>query len=146
MTHKDQRVFKIASIPGDGIGTEITSAARTVLEKLSRSIGTFAFEFETYDWSSENYDKRGYYMPNDGLEQLKKSDAIFFGAVGWPCRSLSLISCTNVYKKASRERENSLTPWHFVIIKSSADWMPRSLKLCRTISLFGASYCPLENM
>ena len=87
MSPYNQRVFKIASIPGDGIGIEITTAAQTVLQKLASSVGTFSFEFETYDWSSENYGKRGYYMPQDGLEQLRKSDAIFFGAVGWPCRS-----------------------------------------------------------
>ena len=80
------RTFKIASIPGDGIGIEITKAAIRVLDTLSSvSDQAFAFEYEHLDYSSENYSKRGYYMPQDGIERLKKSDAIYFGAVGWPC-------------------------------------------------------------
>lgn len=94
-----RRILQIASIPGDGIGTEISTAAHTVLEKLASSIGTFSFEFEIYDWSSENYERRGYYMPKDGLEQLKRSDAIFFGAVGWPSRSrISPVSASKRWK------------------------------------------------
>lgn len=76
--------FKIASIPGDGIGTEITEAAIQVLNTLSAVVGGFELEFEELDWSSENYKKRGWYTPPDGFEQLKKYDAIYFGAVGWP--------------------------------------------------------------
>ncbi|KAF2232555.1 tartrate dehydrogenase/decarboxylase [Viridothelium virens] len=82
--HDSKRVFKIASIPGDGIGTEITSAAIEVLQKLAFIEGKFSFEFNHFDWSSENYVKRGWYMPEDGMDQLKKNDAIYFGAVGWP--------------------------------------------------------------
>ena len=81
-------VFKIASIPGDGIGTEITSAAIEVLQKLSFLDGRFSFEFNHFDWSSENYVKRGWYMPTDGMDQLKKNDAIYFGAVGWPSKPI----------------------------------------------------------
>ncbi|KAF7329965.1 Tartrate dehydrogenase/decarboxylase [Mycena kentingensis (nom. inval.)] len=78
------RTFKIASIPGDGIGVDITEAAVQVLEKLSSTFGTFKFEFDTLDWSSKNYKQRGYYAPAGGVEGLKKYDAIYFGAVGWP--------------------------------------------------------------
>jgi len=76
--------FRIACIPGDGIGTEITSAAIQVLTKLQDTVGTFKLDFVNFDWSSKNYLQRGWYMPADGLEQLKKHDAIYFGAVGWP--------------------------------------------------------------
>lgn len=78
------KTYKIASIPGDGIGVEITEAAEKVLTKLASVVGTFTFEFETYDWSSEKYLQRGWYMPEDGMQQLAKHDAIYFGAVGWP--------------------------------------------------------------
>ena len=82
------KTFQIASIPGDGIGTEITTAAILVLDTLSAaSHGAFQFSYDHLDYSSENYSKRGYYMPPDGIERLKKADAIFFGAVGWPCTS-----------------------------------------------------------
>ncbi|GME47888.1 Tartrate dehydrogenase decarboxylase [Neofusicoccum parvum] len=79
-----ERLFRIASIPGDGIGTEITEAAVQVLQKLAGVHGSFHFDFTEFDWSSNNYLKRGWYMPEDGLEQLKKYDAIYFGAVGSP--------------------------------------------------------------
>lgn len=79
-----ERLFKIASIPGDGIGVDITDAAIQVLQKLSETVGHFVFEFENIDWSSRTFKERGHYMPEDGLEYLKKFDAIYFGAVGWP--------------------------------------------------------------
>ncbi|KAF2744373.1 tartrate dehydrogenase [Sporormia fimetaria CBS 119925] len=78
------KTYTIASIPGDGIGVEITDAAVQVLNKLSSSLSTFSFSFHTFDWSSKQYLARGWYMPPDGLQQLKKFDAIYFGAVGWP--------------------------------------------------------------
>ncbi|KAI9669299.1 MAG: hypothetical protein M1831_000334 [Alyxoria varia] len=75
--------FKIATIPGDGIGVDVTQAATEVLEKLAsaKGRGMFHFEFEEFDWNSENYDKRGWYMPEDWMQQLKKHDAILFGAL-----------------------------------------------------------------
>lgn len=79
-----KRVFNIASIPGDGIGTEITAAAIKVLNQLATTFGTFEFDFHELDWSSKNYLARGWYMPDDGLQNLKSYDAIYFGAVGWP--------------------------------------------------------------
>jgi isocitrate/isopropylmalate dehydrogenase len=81
-----RKVYSIASIPGDGIGVDITDAAVQVLTTLSRTLNTFEFDFKTFDWSSKNYLERGWYMPPDGIEQLKKYDAIYFGAVGWPGR------------------------------------------------------------
>ncbi|TKX21200.1 homoisocitrate dehydrogenase-2 [Elsinoe australis] len=78
------QTYKIAAIPGDGIGVEITEAARQVLDKLSSVVGTFNFEWTTFDWSSKAYLERGWYMPEDYKERLNKHDAIYFGAVGWP--------------------------------------------------------------
>ncbi|KAF2736755.1 tartrate dehydrogenase [Polyplosphaeria fusca] len=78
------RIYQIASIPGDGIGVDITEAAVQVLNTLSATLRTFQFDFKTFDWSSDKYLERGWYMEPDGLEQLKKHDAIYFGAVGSP--------------------------------------------------------------
>ncbi|KAF7194487.1 putative tartrate dehydrogenase/decarboxylase TtuC' [Pseudocercospora fuligena] len=78
------KTYNIASIPGDGIGTEITEAAEQVLHKLAQTVETFTFNFTTFDWSSKAYLERGWYMPEDGMQQLAKHDAIYFGAVGWP--------------------------------------------------------------
>ena len=73
--------YRIAAIPGDGIGNEVIPAGIEVLQKLTDG---FRLEFERFDWSSERYKKTGAYIPEGGLERLKKFDAIFFGAVGAP--------------------------------------------------------------
>ena len=74
--------YRIASIPADGIGPEVVSAGLTVLQHLSKTLGTFTFESTHIDWSSDYYLKHGAYIPTDGLEQLRKFNAILFGAVG----------------------------------------------------------------
>ncbi|KAI1864645.1 hypothetical protein JX265_008369 [Neoarthrinium moseri] len=76
--------YSIASIPADGIGPEVVNAAISVLKALSETLGTFDIEFKHYDWSSETYKKTGKYIPDGGLESLRKHDAILFGAVGAP--------------------------------------------------------------
>lgn len=77
------RPYDIATIPGDGIGVELTQATIQVLERLGSTSG-ISFNFGHFDWSSATYKERGWYMPPDGISSLKKYDAIFFGAVGWP--------------------------------------------------------------
>ncbi|MEL6924217.1 MAG: isocitrate/isopropylmalate family dehydrogenase, partial [Bacteroidota bacterium] len=76
-------MYKIAAINGDGIGHEIVPAALTVLEKTAELHG-FELEVESFDWGAGYYQKHGDFMPADGLETLKKFDAILFGAVGLP--------------------------------------------------------------
>ncbi|KAL1995976.1 hypothetical protein VTN49DRAFT_511 [Thermomyces lanuginosus] len=76
--------YRIASIPGDGIGPEVISAGITVLQKLASTLNTFDIDFENFDWSSDYYKKHGRYIPEGGLEKLKQFDAILFGAVGAP--------------------------------------------------------------
>ena len=75
--------YKIAVIPGDGIGVEVVSSALEVLSHVS-SNKDFEFEFTNFDWSSEYYFKNGVMMPEDGIEKLSNFDAIFLGAVGHP--------------------------------------------------------------
>jgi len=75
------QTYRIAAIPGDGIGTEVIPAGMEVLE---RAADGFRLEFEHFDWSSKRYQQAGRYIPEGGLEQLKGFDAIFFGAVGAP--------------------------------------------------------------
>ena len=76
--------YRIASIPADGIGPEVISAGIEVLQKLADTLGTFEFEFERIDWGSKYYREHGKYIPEGGLETLKKFDAILFGSVGAP--------------------------------------------------------------
>ncbi|KAF2185477.1 tartrate dehydrogenase [Zopfia rhizophila CBS 207.26] len=78
------RKYSIATIPADGIGPEVISAGIQVLCKVSELDGSFELEFEEYDWSSDTYKKTGKYIPDGGLDKLKKHDAILFGAVGAP--------------------------------------------------------------
>ena len=77
------KTYRIASIPGDGIGDEVIPAGVEVLRALA-SRESFGIEFQTFDWSSKRYKEKGAYIPEGGLEELKKLDAIFFGAVGAP--------------------------------------------------------------
>ncbi|WP_018775495.1 tartrate dehydrogenase [Arthrobacter sp. 131MFCol6.1] len=76
--------FSIASIPADGVGKEVVSAGRRVLDALAQnSGGKFAFEWTEFAWGCEYYAKTGQMMDPDGLDTLKDFDAIYFGAVGW---------------------------------------------------------------
>jgi tartrate dehydrogenase/decarboxylase/D-malate dehydrogenase len=78
------KTYRIASIPGDGIGIEVIAEGEKVLRDLAKKDGGFALEFAPFDWGSERYLRTGAYMPENPLEVLKKFDAIFFGAVGSP--------------------------------------------------------------
>lgn len=77
------KTYRIASIPGDGIGNEVIPAGLEVLQALSSREG-FSVETTPFDWSSERYVRTGAYIPAGGLDQLRKFDAIFFGAAGAP--------------------------------------------------------------
>ena len=74
--------FKIASIPGDGIGREVVPAAIEVLKALSEVHGGLTFDFQEFPYSCEYYLEHGEMMPADGLNRLQNFDAIFLGAVG----------------------------------------------------------------
>jgi len=76
--------YNIASIPADGIGPEVIDAGIQALNALATTMGTFKLNFTHFDWSSETYKKTGKYIPEGGLEELRKNDAILFGAVGAP--------------------------------------------------------------
>ena len=75
--------YRIATIPGDGIGKETVPEGVRVLDAIGRKHG-ISWEWTYFDWSCERYAQTGSMMPPDGLEQLKPFDAIFFGAVGFP--------------------------------------------------------------
>ena len=80
---KKLKKYKIAVIPGDGIGVEVVSSALEVLSHISKK-NDFELKFSNFDWSSEYYFKNGVMMPDDGINQLTEFDAIFLGAVGHP--------------------------------------------------------------
>ncbi len=78
------KTFKIACIPGDGIGKEVVPAGQTVLEALAARQAGFRFEFTSFDWGSDYYRQHGVMMPADGLDALRGMDAILFGSAGDP--------------------------------------------------------------
>jgi tartrate dehydrogenase/decarboxylase/D-malate dehydrogenase len=78
------KTFKIAAIPGDGIGSEVISAGVEVLEALASREEGLAFTFDEFDWGGDYYLKHGRMMPEDGREQIRNHDAILFGSAGHP--------------------------------------------------------------
>ena len=76
--------YRIATIPGDGIGKEVVPAGQRVLEALAAASGAFRFEFENFDWGGDYFRKYGVMMPDDGLDALRGKDAILFGSAGDP--------------------------------------------------------------
>ncbi len=76
------REYNIAVIPADGIGPEVIEAGQAVLDAVGTRMGDLKFHYKSFDWSSERYKTHGALMPEDGLQQLREFDAIYFGAVG----------------------------------------------------------------
>jgi len=75
--------YKIAVVPGDGIGNEIVPEGVRVLKAVAKK-HNFNLLTEYFDWGAGYYLKHGKFLPEDGLEKLKKFDAIYFGSVGLP--------------------------------------------------------------
>jgi tartrate dehydrogenase/decarboxylase/D-malate dehydrogenase len=78
------KTYRIALIPGDGIGKEVIPAGAEVLEALAAAEGGLRFAFETFGWGGDWYRTHGEMMPADGLAALRGHDAILFGSAGDP--------------------------------------------------------------
>ena len=78
------KTYKIATIPGDGIGQEVVPAGRKVLEALAATRNDLRFEFEDFGWGGDHFRAHGVMMPDDGLDALRDKDAILFGSAGDP--------------------------------------------------------------
>ncbi len=76
--------YKIAVVPGDGIGPEVMTEAVKILNRVAELDGDLSFEFTWFPWGCEYYLKTGEMMPSDGIETLSHFDAILLGAVGYP--------------------------------------------------------------
>ena len=76
--------YKLAVIPGDGVGPEVVAEGRKVLDALAADTPGLSFRYTEFPWGSDYYRETGALMPEDGLELLSPSDAILFGAVGDP--------------------------------------------------------------
>ena len=78
------QTHKIAVIAGDGIGPEVINEGVRILEEVAKLDKTFNFDFTFFPWGCDYYKETGKMMADDGIETLKKFDAIFLGAVGAP--------------------------------------------------------------
>ena len=77
------RTYNIATIPGDGIGKEVVPEGVRVLDAIGCK-HSIEFKWDIFDWSCESYTETGLMMPEDGILEIRKHDAIYLGAVGFP--------------------------------------------------------------
>lgn len=73
--------YRIAVIPGDGVGPEVATEAVQTVEVAARVYG-FGVEVDDFDWSCDRYLEVGAMMPDDALDILAGYDAIFLGCIG----------------------------------------------------------------
>ena len=78
------KTYRIAAIPGDGIGAEVVSAGVEVLQALAKRERRFQFKVDHFDWGGEYYKKNGRMMPENGRSLIRNHDAILFGSAGHP--------------------------------------------------------------
>ncbi len=76
--------YRIAVIPGDGIGQEVVPEGCRILKAAEEAIGGFRLHFDEYPWGTEYYLQHGRMMPTDALKTLEAYDAIYLGAIGMP--------------------------------------------------------------
>ena len=76
--------YKLAVIPGDGVGTEVIPEGLKVLRRVGEVTGRFDITTADYPWSCQWYLEHGTMMPADGIDRLRDSDAVYLGAVGFP--------------------------------------------------------------
>jgi tartrate dehydrogenase/decarboxylase/D-malate dehydrogenase len=79
------KTHRIAVIAGDGIGKEVMPEGLRVLDACARKFG-IQLALDTFDWSCDNYDKIGSWMPADWRDQIGGHECLFFGATGWPAK------------------------------------------------------------
>ena len=96
------KTYRIASIPGDGIGREVMPEGRRCLDTVARKFG-LRFAWDEFDWSCDYYLQHGSMMPENWKERIGRHDAIYFGAVGWPEKVPDHISLWGSLLKFRRE-------------------------------------------
>ncbi len=96
------RTHSIAVIAGDGIGKEVMPEGVRAVDAAARKFG-LTINFDHFDWSCDNYDKHGWWMPPDWKDRVAGHDCIFFGACGWPAKVLDHVSLWDSLIKFRRE-------------------------------------------
>ncbi len=130
-------VYNIAVVPGDGIGNEIVPEGLKVLQAVADKYN-FEINTENFDWGAGYYLKNGKFLPDDGLEKLKRFDAIYFGSVGLPAVDDTLPAKDYTFKVRTNFNQyvnyrpvrnyvgvqrplRSETPFDFVIIRENTE-------------------------
>ena len=117
--------YKIAAIPGDGIGKEVLPEGLKVLQAVAEKTGAFRLAVEEYPWGCEHYLEAGEVMPEDGIDILRNYDAVYFGAGGHP------------------QVPDYLSAWRFIfVIRHAFDQFVN----LRPIKLFPGVTTPLTNV
>src|SRR6202045_2221215 len=99
----EKKQYRIAVIPGDGIGKEVVPEGLRVMEAAAKKHGV-SVHFDHFDFASwDYYEKHGEMMPEDWKAQIGKHDAIYFGAVGWPAKIPDHVSLWGSLIKFRRE-------------------------------------------
>jgi len=75
--------YKIAVMPGDGTGPEVTAEAVKVLKVVAEKFG-FKVDLTEFDFGGERYKRTGETLPDSAVTELRKFDAILLGAIGHP--------------------------------------------------------------
>jgi len=94
--------YSIAVIAGDGIGKEVMPEGVRALDAAARKFG-LSLAFDHFDWSCDNYDKHGWWMPPDWKERIGGHHCICFCATGWPAKVLDHVSLWDSLIKFRRE-------------------------------------------
>ena len=117
--------YKIATIPGDGIGKEVVPVSLIILKEAAKK-HQFKLSFDEFDFAScDYYKKHGKMLPDNWKEKIEKHDAIFFGAVGDPSKVPDHISLWGSLLKFRREFDQYIN--------------------LRPVKLFEGVPCPLAN-
>ncbi|MBW1679485.1 MAG: 3-isopropylmalate dehydrogenase, partial [Deltaproteobacteria bacterium] len=77
------RTYTIAVIPGDGTGPEVVAEGLKTIKAVS-GVENFKIEFITYDFGGDRYLRTGEVLPSSALDEIRKTDAIYLGAIGHP--------------------------------------------------------------
>ncbi|HEI8868505.1 TPA: tartrate dehydrogenase [Serratia odorifera] len=119
------KTYKIAAIPGDGIGQEVLPEGLRVMQAAAAK-WDLSLEFVTFDWAScDYYLQHGQMLPDDWFERLQGFDAIYFGAVGWPDKVPDHVSLWGSLLKFRRDFDQYVN--------------------LRPVRLFPGVACPLAN-
>jgi hypothetical protein len=116
--------YRIASIPADGIGAEVVSAAIEVVQKLAEVLKTFTIEFTHIPWGTAYYKEHGRYVDENVLDVLRSYDASLFGSVGAPGK----FSCYARIQTLTRSRCTG--PYFFMGTIASNPWSSSALRKC----------------